>query len=72
MMNAIASRLARSKTLADLMFSLLLFALYWMFERTAWKYPFFKARLKEKDLVVQIRLKDRSKGRYYVVKGGEV
>jgi molybdopterin guanine dinucleotide-containing S/N-oxide reductase-like protein len=72
MMNAIASRLARSKILADLMFSLLLFALYLMFERTAGKYPFFKARLREKDLVVQIRLKDRSKGRYYVVKGGEV
>ena len=72
MMNAIASRLARSRTLADLMFSLLLFALYWMFERTAGKYPFFKARLGEKDLVVQIRLKDRSKGRYYVLKNGEV
>ncbi|MGA2109806.1 MAG: molybdopterin-dependent oxidoreductase [Syntrophorhabdales bacterium] len=54
------------------MFSLLLFGLYWMFDRTAGKHPFFRARLREKDVVVQIRLKDRSRGRYYVVKGGEV
>ena len=72
MMNAIVSRLAKSKIIADLMFSLLLFGLYWMFDRTAAKHPFFSERLREKDLVVQIRLKDRSRGRYYVVKGGEV
>lgn len=71
-MNAIVSRLARSKTLADFMFSVLLLGLDWMFGRTARRYPFFKARLGEKDFVVQIRLKDRSKGRYYALKGGEV
>ena len=72
MMNAIVSRLAKSKIIADLMFSLLLFGLYWMFDRTAAKHPFFSERLREKDLTVQIRLKDRSRGRYYVVRGGEV
>ncbi|MGD0486609.1 MAG: molybdopterin-dependent oxidoreductase [Syntrophorhabdales bacterium] len=54
------------------MFSVLLLGLDWMFGRTARRYPFFKARLGEKDFVVQIRLKDRSKGRYYALKGGEV
>jgi trimethylamine-N-oxide reductase (cytochrome c) len=72
MMNAIVSRLAKSKIIADLMFSLLLFGLYWMFDRTAAKHPFFSERLREKDLTVQIRLKDRSRSRYYVVTGGEV
>jgi trimethylamine-N-oxide reductase (cytochrome c) len=71
-MNAIVSRLAGSKTLADFMFAVLLLGLDWMIERTASRYPFFKARLAEKDLVVQIRLKDRSKGRYYTIKNGAV
>ena len=71
-LNGIVSGLARSRAVADFIFSLLLLCLEWMFEGRARTYASFKARLKEKDLVVQVRLKDGSKGRYYTLKGGEV
>ncbi len=70
-MNAFVTRLAKNKRLADLMFSIVLLGLHWMLGRTARKYPFFKERIQEKDLVVQIRLKDGSRGRHYALKGGE-
>jgi trimethylamine-N-oxide reductase (cytochrome c) len=39
---------------------------------TAMRFPFFKNRLKEKNLTVQIKLKDNSRGRYYTLKNGQI
>jgi molybdopterin guanine dinucleotide-containing S/N-oxide reductase-like protein len=53
-------------------FSFVLFALAAMLRLTARKFPSFAARLKERDLTVQIRLQDNSKGRYYSLKDGVI
>ena len=36
-------------------FSAILYGLHWAFKYTAWKHEFFRDRLKEKNLTVQIR-----------------
>jgi len=53
-------------------FALILYGLQWALRVTAWIYPKFKARLKEKDLTVQIRVSDNSMGRTYTFKNGRV
>ena len=39
---------------------------------TARRYPAFAARLRERDLVAQIRLAGRARGRAYIIRGGKV
>lgn len=39
---------------------------------TAWRYPEFRRRLKEHDLVVQIKLQNNKVGRYYILKDGQL
>jgi molybdopterin guanine dinucleotide-containing S/N-oxide reductase-like protein len=39
---------------------------------SARKYPTFRARLKQKNLIAQIRLRDHSEGRYFIFKDGKV
>ena len=39
---------------------------------TAWKYPAFAKRLREKNLIVQIKIRDGSQGRYFVFREGRV
>ena len=46
------------------------FALY--LKLTAWRHPSFKARLKEKDLTVQIKVLDNSLGRYFIFHEGKI
>ncbi len=53
-------------------FSLILYGLHWLFKITAWRYPAFRARLREKNLVAQIRINDGSAGRYFTFKDGRV
>ncbi len=53
-------------------FSLVLFGLDQVLKRTARKYPAFRARLAEKDLVAQIKVMDDSQGRHFTFKGGKV
>ena len=36
------------------------------------RYPFFKNRLKEKNITVQVKLKDDSQGRYFVFQNGKL
>ncbi|MGA7677971.1 MAG: molybdopterin-dependent oxidoreductase [Dehalococcoidia bacterium] len=54
------------------MFSILLFGVKMLFWLTAMRFPFFKNRLKEKNLTVQIKLKDNSTGRYFTFQDGKV
>ena len=71
-MKSIVKTLAKSEVLANLIFSILLLGVRVSLGLTAMRFPFFKNRLKEKNLTVQIKLKDNSRGRYYILKDGVV
>ena len=53
-------------------FSILLFGMVQGLKLAAWRFPAFKQRLAERDLVVQIKLQDNSKGRYIELRGGKI
>jgi molybdopterin guanine dinucleotide-containing S/N-oxide reductase-like protein len=53
-------------------FSFLLFAIDLMLKYKAWRYPFFKSRLKEKNLTAQIKVMDDSEGRFFTFAEGRV
>jgi molybdopterin guanine dinucleotide-containing S/N-oxide reductase-like protein len=53
-------------------FSVLLLALAKLLRKTAKTHPSFARRLKEKNFVAQIKLRDNSQGRYFIFKNGEV
>ena len=53
-------------------FAFILYGLQWALRITALRYPMFRARLKEKDFSVQIRVADNSMGRTFIFKGGHV
>ena len=57
--------------LSTLAFSTLLYGVAIAMKYTAWRHPAFRARLKEQDLVGQIRVKAGT-GRYFVIKNGKV
>ncbi|HWQ62471.1 MAG TPA: molybdopterin-dependent oxidoreductase, partial [Negativicutes bacterium] len=56
----------------EVIVSVKLFGLQLVMNAAARRYPEFAARLKEKDMTVQIRLRDNSLGRHYTFKGGRV
>ncbi|MBW1668622.1 MAG: molybdopterin-dependent oxidoreductase [Deltaproteobacteria bacterium] len=53
-------------------FSMILFGLEKIMKYAARKYPSFAARLKEKNFIAQIKLRDNSQGRYFIFKDGKV
>lgn len=57
---------------AKIQFSVALLGLEKVLRITAKRYPEFAARLNEKDLAVQIKLRDDSQGRCFYVKNGKV
>ena len=71
-MKALVNRLARSKALANFIFSAVLFMVKVVIGKTAKKSPTFAERLKERNLTVQIKLQDNSRGRYYILKDGVI
>ena len=60
------------KTAAEAQFTATLAGLEVALRATAGRYPEFAARLRERDLVAQIRLAGRARGRAYTFKGGKV
>jgi molybdopterin guanine dinucleotide-containing S/N-oxide reductase-like protein len=68
----IVNFIARSKLFADLIFSIVLFGVVLLLRWTKNRHLFFRNRLKTKDLVVQLKLKDDSLGRYYIFSMGNV
>jgi len=60
------------KTAAEAQFTATLAGLEVALRATARRYPEFAARLRERDLVAQIRLAGRARGRAYSIKGGKV
>jgi molybdopterin guanine dinucleotide-containing S/N-oxide reductase-like protein len=71
-MKAIVKALAKSEALANRLLSIVLLGLRMALAFTAAKNPSFKKRLGEKNLTVQIHLKDKSRGRYYTLKDGQI
>ena len=63
---------SKSEALARFTFATLLWAIRVVFWWTAWRYPFFKKRLAEKNIAVQIKLKDDSQGRYFTFQNGKL
>ncbi len=55
-----------------MLFKIILWGLSWMFRVSGWRYPAFRARLRERNLVVQIRSEDGKSGRYIIFDNGRV
>jgi trimethylamine-N-oxide reductase (cytochrome c) len=53
-------------------FSLILFGLHLVLKYTAWRYPAFRERLKERNLIGQIKVWDGSVGRYFIFRDGKI
>ncbi|MCX8022705.1 MAG: molybdopterin-dependent oxidoreductase [Syntrophorhabdaceae bacterium] len=64
--------LAKTEAVKKKIFAIVLYALQLKLNKTAREHDDFKKRLKEKDIVVQIKLKDNSCGRYYSIRDGVV
>ncbi len=70
-MKQIVNYFAKSKFVADTMFRFVLLVVGLLLQYSAVKYPFFKNRLKEKNLTVQLKLKDDSIGRSFIITDGK-
>ena len=70
-MAARATRHAKA-ALAETQFTATLTGLEVLLRTTALRYPSFAARLRERDLVAQIRLAGKARGRAYTIRGGKV
>ena len=53
-------------------FSLILIGLSWLLKLTAIRHAAFKARLKERNLIAQIKIADDSRGRIFIFKDGKM
>src|SRR6516165_2097997 len=53
-------------------FQLILFSLAQLLRYTAWRHPVFRARLKERNLVAQIKARDEEIGRWFAIRDGRV
>jgi len=69
---SIVNILARSQVLSNLIFSIILLGIRVLFGLTAMRFRVIKNRLKEKNLTVQIKLKDNSRGRYFTFRDGRI
>ena len=58
--------------LSAMQFPLILFGLAQLLKYTAWRHPAFRARLKERNLVAQIKARDEEIGRWYAIRDGRI
>ncbi len=71
-MKSIVIAFARWQSLAGVIFSLILHGIKLKFVMTGMRFPILKNRLKEKNLTVQIKLRDNSRGRYFTIREGKI
>ena len=64
--------LSKSEALGNGVFRIMLWGLALTMKLTARRFPAYREHLSKKDLIVQIRLKDRSAGRYFTFKNGRI
>ena len=58
--------------LSAMKFPVILWGLAQLLKFAAWRYPVFRARLKERNLVAQIKARDEGIGRWYEIRDGKV
>ena len=58
--------------LSAMKFEIILFGMAQLLKYAAWRYPAFRARLKERNLVAQIKARDEEIGRWYEIRDGKV
>ena len=58
--------------MASLKFSLILFGLALLLRIQAWRYPAFRERLKERDVLAQLKTRDGRQGRWYRITNGRI
>src|SRR5580693_5924622 len=59
-------------TFSTIKLSLILFGLSRLLKFQAWRHPAFRARLKERNLVAQIKARDEETGRWFAIRDGKV
>jgi trimethylamine-N-oxide reductase (cytochrome c) len=58
--------------LSAMKFRIILWGLAQLMKFAAWRYPAFRARLKERNLVAQFKARDEEIGRWYAIKDGVI
>ena len=58
--------------LSAMKFQVILWGMAQLLKFSAWRYPVFKARLKERNLVAQLKARDEDIGRWYAIRDGKV
>src|SRR6476646_4202109 len=58
--------------LSAMKFQVILWGMAQLLKFSAWRYPVFKARLKERKLVAQLKARDEEIGRWYDIRDGKV
>src|SRR5207247_7651243 len=58
--------------LSAMKFRVILWGMAQLLRYAAWRYPVFRARLKERNLVAQLKARDEEIGRWYAIRDGKV
>ena len=58
--------------LSAMKFQVILWGMAQLLKFAAWRYPVFKARLKERNLVAQLKARDEEIGRWYAIRDGKL
>src|SRR5436190_13091246 len=58
--------------LSSMKFSAMLFGLAQLLKYASWRYPAFRARLKERNLIAQFKARDEEIGRWFAIKDGRI
>ena len=58
--------------LSAMKFEIILWGMAQLLKYAAWRYPAFRARLKERNLVAQLKARDEEIGRWYAIRDGKV
>src|SRR5215203_1575067 len=58
--------------LSAMKFQVILWGMAQLLKFCAWRYPVFKARLKERNLLAQLKARDEEIGRWYAIRDGRI
>ena len=59
-------------SVASMKFAVILWGLAQVLKFMAWRHPVFRLRLKERNLVAQVKARDEGTGRWYEIRDGKV
>ena len=58
--------------LSAMKFKIILWGMAQLLRYAAWRYPTFRARLNERNLVAQLKARDEEIGRWYAIRDGRI